>query len=230
MKALTTALNKGKELPPFKLAFSQSSLQMIQSFLPGFEHALILKKQAYQKQVQNNKDYQKALKKARLYISHFIQVMNLAIMRGELPASTRKFYALEENDRNLPQLQSEAEIIQIGQNLIEGEAKRKMKGLAPINNPTIAVVKVRYEQFLDAYNFRKTLKKRNQMNLDKLAELRKKADQIILKIWNEVEESYKDLPEPMRRDKSALYGLVYVYRKNEVGNISFFETEKKEIG
>lgn len=230
MKALQTALEKGKELPPFKLAFSQASLQIIQSFLPRFEHALIHKKLDYQKQVENNKSYQTAMRKARLYISHFIQVMNMAISRKEISTSTRSFYGLRETDKNLPTLLTEAEIISWGQKLIEGEAKRSMKGLSPITNPTLAVVKVRYEQFLDAYNFQKTLQKKNVLNHDKLALLREKANNIILQIWNEVEESYKDLPEDMKREKAKKYGLVYVFRKNELSNINFFEEDQKGIG
>jgi len=230
MKALQTALAKGKELPPFKLAFSQVSLQKIQSFLPRFEHALIYKKQDYLKQVDNNKAYQSAMKKVRLYISHFIQVMNMAISRGEIPASTRNFYGLRETDKNLPSLTTESEIISWGKSLIEGEAKRCMKGLTPISNPTIAVVKVRYEQFMDAYNFQKTLQKKNTLNHEKLTGLHEKANSIILQVWNEVEISYNDLPEDMKREKTKKYGLVYVFRKNELRNINFFEEDRKGIG
>ena len=39
-KALTRAFEIGKELPPFKLAFSQSTFQRVQSFLPMFEKAM----------------------------------------------------------------------------------------------------------------------------------------------------------------------------------------------
>jgi hypothetical protein len=230
LKALHTALAKGKDLPPFKLAFSQSSLQKIQEFLTGFEQALILKKQDYLKQVEHNKVYQKTIRKVRLYISHFIQVMNMAIARGEISSTTRSFYGLKETDKNLPSLQTEAEIIEWGQNLINGEAKRILKGLSPITNPTSAVVKVRYEQFLDAYNFQKTLQKKNALNHQKLSVLREKANQIILQTWNEVEEYYSDLPENMKREKAKEYGLAYVFRKNEMRNITFADDQHKGIG
>jgi len=92
--------------------------------------------------------------------------------------------------------------------------------MAPITNPTIAVVRVRYEQFLEAYNNQKVLQHNTQRMLNNLNELRKKADEIILSIWNEVEEHYKDLPDEERREKAATYGLVYVYRKNEIKGIS----------
>ena len=77
--ALQTALLKGKEIPPFKLAFTQKNLQKTQAFLTRFEKAIILHKQSQARQIKKNKDYQKVLKKAKLFISHFIQVMNMDI-------------------------------------------------------------------------------------------------------------------------------------------------------
>ncbi|MEA1898046.1 MAG: hypothetical protein U9N53_10350, partial [Bacteroidota bacterium] len=72
--------------------------------------------------------------------------------------------------------------------------------------------------------------KKNKLLLDKLANLRNEANQIILQIWNEVEDSYKDLPEDMKREKAIQYGLAYVYRKNELQKIRFLETNQKDIG
>jgi len=154
----------------------------------------------------------------------------MAIARGEISPTIRTFYGLKETDKNLPPLQTEAEIIFCGQNLIHGEAERTMKGFSPITNPTIAVVKVRYEQFLDAYNFQKTLQKKNALNQQKLSAFREKANQIILQTWNEVEEYFNDLPENMKREKSKDYGLAYVFRKNELMNITFIDDQHKGIG
>ncbi|GAH15074.1 unnamed protein product, partial [marine sediment metagenome] len=182
-KALKNALEKGKELPPFKLAFSQQTLQKVQSFLPAFEQARFLQKQAYNFQVEKNKDYQETFRKAKLYISHFIQVLNMAILRAELPEYTRSYYGLGSYGKNVPPLNTETEILTWGQKLIDGETIRLHEGLSPITNPTVAVIKVRYEQFLDASKFQKTLQKRNHYHLKKLASLRSKADNIILRIW-----------------------------------------------
>ena len=222
-KALKCAFAKGKELPPFKLAFSQPTFQKVQSFLPSFEHSMTLQKHAYSTQIQKNKEYLSALKKAKLYISHFIQVMNLAISREELPISTHAYYGLENDDKKVPPLNTEAEVIEWGNKLIEGEAKRVRDGKTPITNPTIALVRVKYEQFMDAYNHQKTLQKNTYREQKKLAELRNHADEIILNIWNEVENTFKDLPEDIKREKSKEYGLVYVYRKNEIEKINFLD-------
>lgn len=229
LNALKTAYNKGKELPPFKLSYSQSTFHKVQSFLPSFEKAIIEQKQAYNAQINKNQDYMQALKKAKLYISHFIQVMNMAIARGELTPAVRKFYGLKEDSKKLPNLNTESEVIQWGENIIQGESIRTMKGQSPITNPTIAVVKVRYENFMDAYRFQKTLQTRNNRALSKLAELRDEADEIITSVWNEVEEAFIKFPEDEKREKAADYGIVYVFRKNEINKNDLIESSNLNL-
>lgn len=220
LKALKSSYAKAKELPPFKLAFSQSTFQKVQSFLPSFEKNVAESRFTYANQVKKSKDYQQHLRRARMYISHFIQVMNMAIQRGEQPSSIRVFFGLNENDTRLPSLNTEESILKWGEKLIAGEQERLKKGMSPITNPTIALVKVRYEQFKDAYHSQKTIQKSANRYVQELSELRKTADDIIAQVWDEVETSFKNLPEDIRRDKCSDYGLVYVYRKNELSKIS----------
>ncbi len=220
LRALRTAHSIGKELPPFKLAYSQSTLQKIQSFLPSFEKVLLECKQAYTKQIEMNKEYLPVLKKAKLFISHFIQVLNMAIARGDLPASEKHFFGLKENVKKLPSLNSEADVIKWGEKLILGESLRTGKGRTHITNPTIAVVKVRYEKFLESYKFQKMLQKNHSRSQEKLEELRKQADKIIINIWNEVENYFNKDTEENKRMKAKEYGLVYVFRKNELEKVN----------
>jgi hypothetical protein len=215
-KALTIAYNMGRELPPFKLAYTQSTLQEVRSFLPALEKAMKETKQAYTKQVKKNKDYLKVQKKAKMYISHFIQVVQMAILRGDLPENEGNYFGFRDDSHKLPLLNSEADLIKWGEKLIHGENLRKAKALSPITNPTIAVVRVRYEQFLDAYKFQKMLQKNYQRSQEHLASMRKMADAIILKIWNEVEKTYSKLPDAERRTNAEQYGLSYVFRKTEL--------------
>jgi hypothetical protein len=225
LRAMKIVYLKGKELPPFKLAFSQSSFSKVQSFLHSYEHALLIHKNAFANQVNKSRDYANTLKKAKLYISHFIQVLNMGIIRGEIPASARTYFGLEENDSRVPTLNTEAEVIKWGEVIVKGEADRIRKGMAPVTNPTMAVVKVRYENFLEAYNNQKTLQKTNSRTLVDLSKLRKDADEIIAKIWNEVEATYAELPEEQKRERAKEYGLVYVFRKNELRNMHVLKNE-----
>ena len=228
LKSLKSAHLKGKDIPPFKLAFSPNSFMKIQSVLPLFENAIFEHKNSLNIQAEKNKEYQKRLRKVRLYISHFIQVVNMAIIRGELIPETRADFGLEEEEKKVPPLNSEEEIIDWGNRLIEGERKRRMKGLNPVTNPTIAVLKVHYDKFMEYYNYQKSLKSRSQRAQEQLNEMRTQVDGVIQQVWNEVENTYGDLPEEMRREKASDYGLVYVFRKSELSNVNIFQTSRLE--
>ena len=95
LKSLNIALSKGRELPPFKLAFSQKSYQKLQNFLSGYENALSYYRQSYSVQIKKNNDYLASLKKARMYISHFIQVLNMSVQRGEILPESRKYFKID---------------------------------------------------------------------------------------------------------------------------------------
>jgi hypothetical protein len=223
LRALKLAYIKGKEIPPFKLAYSSATYSKILSFLPQFEHTLIVHKSAFNNQVNKSKEYLNNLKKAKLYISHFIQVINMAITRGDMQSSVLNFFGLQDYENKVPQLNTESEIILWGEKIINGETDRMRKGLSPITNPTIALVKVRFEDFLDAYNFQKTLQKNNIRTLQDLAKMRDDADVLIARLWDEIEASYHELPDDIRREKAKEYGIIYVFRKNELRQISVLE-------
>lgn len=223
LKALETALKMGKKIPPFKLAFSQKSYQKIQSFLPLWQKSLIENKNTYNIQIKNNKEYQKKLKKAKLYISHFIQVVNMAIIRGELSEDIKNYYQLALNERKTPSLNTENEILSWGEKIIDGETKRKIQGHSPITNPTIAMVKVHFDNFLESNKFQKTLKKNHTRTLQNITSLRESADDIILNIWNDVENYLNKLPEEEKRLEAQKYGITYIYRKNELGKINLIK-------
>mgnify|MGYP000190910099 CR=1 FL=1 len=220
LKALKTAHHQGKEIPPFKLAFSQETLQRLSSFLPKYEKALSEYHQAYQRQTANQKTYQKRMKKARLYISHFIQVVNMSIIRGEMPPKTRGYYGLNQDTKRLPSLTSEKDLLEWGKKIIDGEEQRKKAGLPPVTNPTVAVVKVNYDNFAEAYQFQKQLQENHQRAADNIHKLRKEADQIIASIWDEVENTFSGETEANKRSKAQQYGVVYFFRKNELGRLN----------
>jgi len=216
LRALRIAYEKGRELPPFKLAFTQVTLQKVQSQMHAFEKAVLESRQAFNKQVEKSKEYGKILRRVKLYMSHFIQVVNMAIARGDLSAHDRDYFGFSRDQNKVPLFNSESDVIRWGEKLIEGEAQRIKKGLTPITNPTIALLKVRYENFVDAYKFQKTLQKNVLRSQEKLTELRTTIDLIIAAIWNEVEEHYSGLPDEQKRQQARIYGVVYFYRKNEL--------------
>jgi hypothetical protein len=216
LRALRIAFEKGRELPPFKLAFTQASFQKVQSNLHIFESAVQESRQAFNIQVEKSKEYNRLLKKLKLYMSHFIQVINMAIARGDLLSSDRDYFGFGRNQSKVPLFSTENEVLVWGEKLIQGETLRLKKGLNPVTNPTMAVLKVRYEKYVEAYKFQKILQKNLQRNQIKLIEIRKLIDTIISSVWNEVEDHYKDLPDESKRNNAKIYGVVYFYRKNEI--------------
>ncbi len=223
IRALKAAYDKGKSIPPFQLAYSQSTFAKVELFINSFEKAMAHYKAAYNHQVEKGKDYLQLMKRAKLYVSHFIQVLNMAINRGEMQASVREIYGMDLDEGRIPSLNTEKDLIEWGKKIIDGEMARMRKNQSPITNPTIAVVKVRYEQFMEAYNHQKILQQNTQRTLKELNTLRTKADEIILSIWNEVEANYAELTDDERRDKATEYGLTYVYRKNEIKGLKLLD-------
>ncbi len=215
IRAMKTALETGKELPPQKLAFSSKSLIRLKRILPLFENGIHQKKQSVQARSSKNQGLLDAERKARMYVTHFIRVMNMAITRGELPAETRTYYGLGLKDSTVPLMNTQNELISWGKRMIDGEEFRIRKGGNPITNPTIAVVKVRFEKYLDALLFSQTLHKRTgDFARDNVA-LRKEADETIISVWNEVEQHFAAMDEEEKRIECEKYGIVYFFRKNE---------------
>ena len=136
-----------------------------------------------------------------------------------------------EDEKKVPSLSTEEDVIWWGEQLIKGEQSRRNKGKNLVTNPTIAVVKVHFDKFLEYHNYQKSLKDRSQRAQDHLNERRSQVDSVIQQIWNEVEDTYGDFPEEIRRENALEYGLIYVFRKNELNNTTLFQSHRiEEIG
>lgn len=214
VRALKAAVEKGDVYNVRDLAISLKTLFEARNFLQRFEAAQIYYTQCYENQSRASRKHQANVKTARLYISHFIQVLNLAVLRDEIKAVHKKLYDLP--DANVvPDLLSEASLVEWGKKIIEGEQRRTGQGGIPIYNPTIARVKVHYDIFLDSYERQKNYQALTNRSLDELASMRERADELILDIWNQVEAKYQDVtPNEDRLDKCRDYGLIYYYRSS----------------
>lgn len=215
IRALKLAVDKDDVYNMQELAISLKTMTEAKNFLTRFEGAQAYYKQCFDNQISSNRKYQGYIKIARLYVSHFIQVLNLAVLRSEIKEEAKKLYGLETGCYNVPDLTSEAAIAEWGKKVINGEKRRLEKGGAPIYNPAIAKVSVHYEIFLEAYEKQKSLQNITAKSLDFLAAMRNKADEIILEIWNQTEKKFEHLPYDERMIKCKEYGVVYYYRTVE---------------
>ena len=85
----------------------------------------------------------------------------------------------------------------------------------PIYNPAIAKVKVHYDIFKEEQMSHTLHKKVTSRVMGDVESQRKQADAIILTIWNEVEEYYKDLLPYDKLCHCKNYGVIYYYRPTE---------------
>jgi len=226
IRAMRSALKKGEELPPYKLSFSSKTVVRLQKFLPQFENSIRSYRQSLAAQTSKSKDYNELLKKAKIYLIHFIRVMNMGIFRGDLPEKTRAYYGLATGESTVPSLNTENELMSWGKRIIEGEEFRIRKGGNPITNPSIAIVKVRFENYVEAWNYHNNLVRKTYEHIERNNILRKEADEIILQTWNEVENAHITFPEEIRKIKNEDYGIVYFYRKSELSKAVSAETQQ----
>ncbi len=215
LRALQQAVQRASEADFTEQVLTYKTLNEAQRFLLTFETQVSQYHQNFQSKVSANKQYRHLVANARMYISHFIQVLNLSVIRGEIKKEQKELYKLEIDNHILPDLSSEEDLIVWGQNIIDGENERIQAGGFPIYNPNIAKVKVHYEIFKEKQVMQQMHKKTANRTYEDLGVLRGQADAIILDIWNQVEKYYADkLPYERLRCCQA-YGLIYYYRNGE---------------
>jgi hypothetical protein len=218
------ALKKAVEMEGYRekgeLVLSYQTTQIASQFLNKFQRAQSKFQQCFDLHANSCKTYQKELQMARLYVSHFIQVMNMAIQRGELRKDIKIPYGLPVDSFVVPDLTSEAAVQEWGDRIIKAEEERTMKGGVPIYNPTIAKVKVHWGIFNEHY-FRQILFREDKDKaLQEVSELRPEADDIIADIWNQVDNFYADYAPAEKIEKCKAFGLIYYDRKNQKAKVA----------
>ena len=214
--ALRKAIDMEMRQTPDNQPASFKTLNEAKVLCSRFEAAVKQFRFHYDEMAKCNKRFQPLCRMARLYVSHFIQVLNMTILRNEIKAEYKELYQLSPDDYTLPDLASEKALTEWGQRIIDGENKRlAQRGGTPIYNPPIAKVRVHYDIFIEARYERDRYKKQMQRSLDQLNSLREEIDALILKIWDEVESYYNAIAGEERIEKCRKYGIIYYYRKNE---------------
>lgn len=215
LRALRTAIQKEDKSGYNNHVVAFKTILEAKNFLSFFEKQQLQYQQTLENQVNANKRYQQIIHNVRLYISHFIQVFNLAVIRGDIKKEHKLFYQLDPEVHNVPDLSTESALLHWGKCIIDGENERIRNGGLPIYNPAIAKVKVHYEIFKEYKSTQKIHQNSTTRQWEELVSLRTKGDEIILDIWNQVEAYFKDMDPFDKLEKCREYGLVYYYRKGE---------------
>jgi hypothetical protein len=208
LRALETAIAMLSTLPFNSQVLSQKTSYEAKTFLNNFEQKLLHYKHNLGTQIEANKRYQQIVFQARMYISHFVQVLNLAVARGEIKRESKLFYGLDSTQNAVPSLTTEKSVLLWGQRIIDGEQERISNGGSPIYNPTIAKVKVHYDIFREHYFNQKQHQNITNDRRGELSALHEQAEAIILDIWNQVEAYYKQEAPADFLKKCRAFGVV----------------------
>ncbi len=227
-KARTRALEAALQKVAFKngkVAISAKTIEELQTVKSKFENLLKHYEMNIQIQANKNHEYKAAMDTARMYVSHFIQVLYLTSERGEINGGI-KYYGLGEYEGKIPPLNTEEEIIYWGSKIIEGEQKRIQSGGSAIYNPSIALVRIKLETFKDAAIFQQNLKKNTTRTYNAMQELRKTTNDFISQLWNEVEEGIQTENPKHKRQVAQEYGIVYIFRRKEKKKLTDKELQR----
>jgi hypothetical protein len=219
IRALCRLLELEQERGYQNLPFSLSNFNKVK-----LQHTLFASKlqnltQATERWQHTNVKFQQIKQKLKLYISHFIQVYNFAVIRGEFKQNGKLYFQLPVDESfNLPNLSSEEKIIECSKNLIDGERKRILEGGTPMTNPTIANLNVYYEQFKDMH-FEQDIKvKAIKRERETVINERITVDELIKNIWNEIEHNFDNLPSDKKIAECQKCGIIYYCRNSEAEN------------
>lgn len=215
LSALQHAVQRASEANYYEQVLDYKTIQEAQRFLAQFEGLVMQYHDNYNNKVLSNKQYSQVVKRARMYISHFIQVLNMSVQRGEIKKEYKEFYGLDVRNHNVPDLTTEEDLLFWGEKVIAGENERIAKGGFPIYNPAINKVKVYYDIFKEQQTSHSFHKKNTTRAYENVEQLRSQADVLILNIWNKVESYFKDRWPYERLSLCKQYGVIYYYRTGE---------------
>ncbi|MBR1878361.1 MAG: hypothetical protein IJ814_05060 [Paludibacteraceae bacterium] len=229
LRSLQEALQRSEiagyseQVLPYKL---QSETRQ---FLVQFENAVLQSKENYTTKVSANKQYRHIVQKARMYVSHFVQVLNLAVIRGEIKKEQKRLYGLDPENHFVPDLSTEESLYEWGKKIIAGEQKRTAAGGFAIYNPAISKVIVHYDIFCEHMQSHLFHQQNTSRVQGDLGTLRKQADALILQIWDIVEHYFRHELPYAKMQKCKEYGLIYYYRKGEKMLSAESDRELKQI-
>lgn len=216
MSTLDKAILKDGVHHQGKLVISYQLIQKARFLLQRFRQSHKAYRLNYNNQIKSSKDYQNKAKMARLYVSHFIQVLNFSFIRKEIKPELKALYQLDDIDKkSTADLSLDIGVLTWGKRMIAGETLRINKGGIPIYNPTIAKVKVHFDLFEESYHTQKNLQHLTNKALSQMGEMRPEIDQLILDIWNQIEEAFCTLPIDEKVNIASEFGVIYYYRTNE---------------
>src|SRR5690554_5552554 len=110
-RALDSVLNYISDKDPGKLAVSGMTVSELGVIKSAFENHLKHHELNLKIEAEKNIAYKQALEKARLYVTHFIQVLLMTVEREEIKEDVLELYGLHEFNGKVPVMNTEEEVL-----------------------------------------------------------------------------------------------------------------------
>lgn len=172
-------------------------------------------KVSWQAQTRHSAKIAKLQHNAGMYVSHFLQVLMMAVERGEIKKTLLGLYGLEAGTTALPNLNSADAILEWGKRVVCGEKTRIRQGGRPIYNPTVGMVGTHLDIFREAVEQQRLMVSRTDRAMQEIRQIRPEADELLLDLWNQIELHYQQEPPEVRFKECRKFGIVYYYRRHE---------------
>jgi hypothetical protein len=170
---------------------------------------------------------EKLREKLSMYCSHFLQVFNMCVKRGEYKAAERSYYGMDVSSEKLPPLLLQNDVWTAAQQLIKGEQMRIAAGGTPMVCPSADEVEAVFNAFKPLAANCSNAKDAYDNAQEAVQKLNKEANGVIKKVWREVEIYYNEQPRPSMREHARRWGVEYArkgYKKKVTGVITDSET------
>lgn len=149
-------------------------------------------------------------------VSHYFQVLNLAVARGVIPREARAHYQLDISNATVPDLITQADVVLWAGRVATGEtARMALPGAVAMAMPSAAEVATAASAYGTSAKTQTTAKDTYDDEQGDVAALRPGIDKLIRDIWDYIEFALREDPAPSRRRKAREWGLTYVTRPGE---------------
>ncbi len=152
----------------------------------------------------------------KMWFSQLIQHLNDAMARGEILEEARALYHIDVNDPTVPEITNYPDMKTWGQWLIDGEAARVLAGGTAMAFPTVNDFNtLHYAPWVVKLNTQSTAKVAYDNAQEAIEDKRADYDDLILRIWEEVELAFYNEESSSKRRKAREWGVVYAPDKGD---------------
>jgi hypothetical protein len=216
---IRTAIDREEILPESERVLLDGEILEFKYFVRRYEGEKAVLMHAEEEKTKATAQYEELLKNARMYISHFIQVLQLTVIRKEIRKEHLSLYGFKtDTELTVPDLSTEESVMSWGEKIIHGEKERINHGGIPLYNPTIAKVKVHYELLREIIQSLKIYNQNLLRHRESISEMRQNAAGYIENIWLRIDEKYRCESKEKYNSIIKSYKLIF-YNSGEQLNV-----------